>query len=146
MRVFWNGAAMALITAIVTIALPQAATAHFELNALARVIHLAPMDETPRDGRRLSDGQFASGGLRLLIRVPGPLAYARELAARATPQSPVVAPFIRSVPVRGTTYFALDRAAIGNVYSDGLRKSVAAASIVVASVWLVERIDLIASG
>ena len=36
--------------------------------------------------------------------------------------------------------------AIGNVYSDGLRKSVAAASIVVASVWLVERIDLIASG
>jgi hypothetical protein len=74
------------------------AEAHFSVNARTRVIHVLPAE----------NGE----GVRIAIRVPGPLAFSDALSKRAGPTAQVDAPFIQQRMVGGTPFYVLDRQAI----------------------------------
>jgi hypothetical protein len=71
----------ALLLALATVLWPFAvAEAHFNTEAENRVFLIERHDDS----------------IRLFLRIPSPLIYAREIAMRASPDDPVIAPFVET--------------------------------------------------
>ncbi len=88
------------------------AGAHFVLDAQARLIHIVRADQTSAPSSMLPASATPQEGLRLLIRIPAPLAYAEALSQRSGAQDRVEAPYLKETTVQGALFYTLDRAAI----------------------------------
>lgn len=100
-----------LITAIASLLLALSLTlpadAHFSVNAKTRIIHLFTGDTDIGSG---SD----KAGVRVVMRLPGPLAFAESLSRRQGPLGEVDAPYVSKRMVEGTPFYVLDKQAIAS--------------------------------
>lgn len=76
----------------------QPSRAHFTVGTEARVIHVA----------RSHNGD----GLKLYLRIPGPLAYAEALSKRQNRNEIVEAPFLKTELINGVPFYQLDQEAV----------------------------------
>ncbi len=100
--------AAAFCTMILLIAGSTPAAAHFNVDAKTRTLHLVDA----RTYNPLAGHAPADQGLRLIIRIPGPLAFAEALSQRKGPLDPIDAPFVKKVSIEGVPYYVLDKKVI----------------------------------
>ncbi|PLW76623.1 HupE/UreJ family protein [Cohaesibacter celericrescens] len=87
-----------LVAVCLLCGLTPSAKAHFTLGNNVRIVHVTPD----------SDGS----GLRIFMRIPGPLAYGETLAQRTDPTDMLKAPFLKHQLIAAVPYYRLDKAAI----------------------------------
>jgi hypothetical protein len=85
-----------VLASLVFLFLAAPATAHFRLNTNLRIFHIERLES----------------GVRIYLRLPTPLVYARELAAAGAPDQAIEAPYITSAEEAGVLVHRIDVTAL----------------------------------